>query len=164
MFERLNYCLHPTPLGDLFLGADDEGLRIATFVEGPSGRPFGWPSRWTPAAMPGVCDELDRYFAGTLQVFTTPLAPEGTEFQRRVWAGLQGIPFGATRSYSEIAAVLGNPGLVRAVGTANGANPIAILIPCHRVIGADGRLVGYAGGLDRKKALLRLEGGRGALF
>lgn len=101
--------------------------------------------------------ELAEYFAGERRVFSIPLDPAGTPFQRKVWDALREIPYGETASYREIAARIGNPKACRAVGMANGRNPISIFIPCHRVIGAGGQLVGYAGGLDIKKALLELE-------
>lgn len=103
--------------------------------------------------------ELDEYFAGKRKAFTVPVAPEGTEFQRQAWTALQKIPYGATRSYGQQAAAIGNPKAVRAVGSANGRNPIAIIIPCHRVIGADGGLTGFGGGMACKKQLLDLEQG-----
>ena len=102
-------------------------------------------------------EELDGYLSGRSRRFLTPLAPAGTEFQRRTWAALGRIPYGETRSYGEIARALGMAGAARAVGAANGANPIAILIPCHRLVGGDGRLHGYGGGLAMKRRLLRLE-------
>jgi len=108
--------------------------------------------------------QLGEYFQGVRKVFELDLAPRGTPFQRRVWAALLEIPFGATLSYGALARRLGNPLLTRAVGTANGANPIGIIIPCHRVIGADGSLTGYAGGLPLKQALLELEGEAQPLF
>jgi methylated-DNA-[protein]-cysteine S-methyltransferase len=101
--------------------------------------------------------QLRAYFAGELTEFDLPLAMHGTEFQRRVWTGLREIPFGETISYGELAARVGSPGASRAVGLANGRNPIAIIVPCHRVIGADGSLTGYGGGLDRKVWLLEHE-------
>lgn len=107
--------------------------------------------------------ELDAYFAGKLKAFTVPVAPQGTAFQRKCWAALQKIPYGATRSYGQQAQAIGSPKAVRAVGLANGRNPISIIIPCHRVIGANGSLTGYGGGMDRKKTLLDLEQGE-ALF
>lgn len=110
------------------------------------------------AVLDAVARQLTDYFAGTRRAFELPLAPEGTAFERRVWAALLTLPHGQTRSYGEIARSLGQPSAARAVGTANARNPIAILIPCHRIIGSDGRLTGYAGGLARKEALLRLEG------
>jgi len=104
-----------------------------------------------------AADQLDAYFAGELTRFDVPLAPRGSEFQQRVWAALQEIPYGRTESYGELAERIGSPGSARAVGLANGKNPIGIIIPCHRVVGADGSLTGYGGGLDRKKQLLDLE-------
>ena len=112
--------------------------------------------------IPGVLKEcirqLDEYFSGNLQNFSLPLAPEGTHFQQSVWKALQTIPYGQTISYKQLAEKVENPKACRAVGTANGRNPIAIIIPCHRVIAADGSLGGYAGGLDTKTTLLRIEG------
>ncbi|HRE45786.1 MAG TPA: methylated-DNA--[protein]-cysteine S-methyltransferase, partial [Terricaulis sp.] len=107
--------------------------------------------------------ELDLYFAGKLTVFSAPVAPQGTAFQRRVWAALQAIPYGATRTYGAQAALIDAPKAVRAVGLANGRNPISIIIPCHRVIGASGALTGYGGGLPRKQFLLELEQRQGRL-
>jgi methylated-DNA-[protein]-cysteine S-methyltransferase len=119
-------------------------------ILGPAGDPASEP--FATAA-----DQLAAYFAGRLTDFTLPLAPAGTPFQRRVWSALQDIPYGETRSYGQLADKIGNPAAVRAVGLANGSNPIALVIPCHRVIGADGSLTGYGGGLDRKRYLLELE-------
>lgn len=104
-----------------------------------------------------AADQLDAYFAGELTYFNLPLAPRGSDFQQRVWAALQEIPYGQTESYGELAARIGSPGGARAVGLANGKNPIGIIIPCHRVVGADGSLTGYGGGVERKKLLLDLE-------
>jgi len=104
-----------------------------------------------------VAGELDEYFAGRLHEFTVPLDLRGTPFQRQVWELLRGIPYGETRSYSQIAHALGRPAAVRAVGGANARNPVSIIVPCHRVIGSDGTLTGYGGGLDKKEALLKLE-------
>jgi methylated-DNA-[protein]-cysteine S-methyltransferase len=104
-----------------------------------------------------AADQLDAYFAGALIHFELPLAPRGSEFQQRVWAALQEIPYGGTESYGELAERIGSPGAARAVGLANGKNPIGIVIPCHRVVGSNGNLTGYGGGLDRKKQLLDLE-------
>jgi methylated-DNA-[protein]-cysteine S-methyltransferase len=104
-----------------------------------------------------VADQLSRYFAGGLRSFNVNLDPPGTEFQRRVWRALCDIPYGETRSYGEVALAVGRPKGARAVGTANNRNPIALIIPCHRVVGADGSLTGYAAGLDVKETLLNLE-------
>jgi methylated-DNA-[protein]-cysteine S-methyltransferase len=115
----------------------------------------------SPGEQDGLFDaaaqQLEAYFAGTLTRFTLPLAPQGSVFQQRVWAALQEIPYGQTESYGELALRIGSPGAARAVGLANGRNPIGIVIPCHRVVGSDGRLTGYGGGIERKKQLLDLE-------
>lgn len=108
--------------------------------------------------------QLEAYFSGRLKQFNLPLAPEGTDFQKKVWAELAKVSFGRTASYGELALRLGDANLTRAVGAANASNPIAIIIPCHRIIGADGSLTGYAGGLWRKQWLLRHESGQGELF
>jgi methylated-DNA-[protein]-cysteine S-methyltransferase len=125
------------------------------------------PSRtdWSPdpGAFGAAVDQLDAYFAGELTDFDVELDLQGTEFQRRVWKALLTIPFGETRSYGEIAEQIGAPGAARAVGLANGHNPIAIVVPCHRVIGANGNLTGFGGGLDRKRTLLELENQRANL-
>ncbi len=104
-------------------------------------------------------DQLEAYFAGELKDFTLELRLKGTEFQRRVWEELRRIPYGETRTYGDLAHALGNPAASRAVGLANGRNPIGIIVPCHRVVGADGSLTGYGGGLDRKRRLLEFEKG-----
>ena len=101
--------------------------------------------------------QLEEYFAGKRKTFDLPLVPKGTEFQQKVWKALQEIPYGETRTYGEIAAAIGNPKAARAVGMANNKNPIGIIIPCHRVVGANGKLVGYAGGMEKKEFLLELE-------
>jgi methylated-DNA-[protein]-cysteine S-methyltransferase len=108
-------------------------------------------------AFPDAVDQLDAYFAGELVDFDVELSLAGSEFQRRVWRALLTIPYGETRSYGEIAEQIGASGAARAVGLANGHNPIAIIVPCHRVIGANGSLTGYGGGLDRKRSLLEME-------
>lgn len=115
----------------------------------------GWVE--APRAFGDVVAQLEEYFAGTRTTFDLVLRPTGTVFQRRVWDALSRIPYGETRTYGEIAEAIGQPGAARAVGLANGRNPIAIVVPCHRVIGADGSLTGYGGGLDVKRALLDLE-------
>jgi len=108
--------------------------------------------------------QLEAYFAGELRDFALPLAPEGSEFQLRVWEELRAIPYGETISYGELARRVGDPGAVRAVGLANGKNPLPVIVPCHRVIGADGSLTGFGGGLDRKRRLLELESGVASLL
>lgn len=142
----------PSPLGALRAVTDGHALTGLDFgVEGPA-------STTMPAAaselLGRVARELDEWFAGGRTTFDLPLAPQGTPFQQTVWTELRRIPYGATVSYAAIAQRIGQPSAVRAVGAANGRNPIAIVIPCHRVIGADGRLAGYAGGVARKQALL----------
>lgn len=143
-----------TPLGALWLEADDRGLTSVSFhpVQGSA-----CPEGVARAARA----QLAAYFAGELERFDLPLAAGGTEFQRRVWDAVAAIPYGTTASYSEVAAAVGRPGACRAVGAANGRNPLAIVIPCHRVVGAAGALTGYGGGLERKRALLDLERGGG---
>ncbi|WP_406863924.1 methylated-DNA--[protein]-cysteine S-methyltransferase [Streptomyces sp. HUAS MG47] len=122
----------------------------------PAEETFGAPD---PSPFGETMSQLDAYFAGDLKEFTLPLNLIGTEFQLRVWQLLTEIPYGETRTYGELAEALGNPGASRAVGLANGKNPVSIVVPCHRVIGAGGSLTGYGGGLDRKKRLLAFEAG-----
>jgi methylated-DNA-[protein]-cysteine S-methyltransferase len=150
-----------SPAGPLRLAADAEGLRHLEFLSSSRARPR--PADWVddPAPLAEAVGQLRDYFAGNRRAFELALLPEGTEFQRRVWSQLCAIPYGETISYAELAARVGNPKASRAVGLANGQNPIAIVIPCHRVIGASGRLVGYGGGLPLKEKLLALERGQG---
>lgn len=142
-----------SPTGWIEITADDEGVTSVFFHDkkqpnGKNSNPFT-----------EQCEkELDEYFSGKRKEFTVPLHPIGTPFQKRVWKELCDLPFGKTASYLDLAKILGDEKLTRAVGTANGKNPIGIIIPCHRVIGADGSLTGYAGGLHRKKWLLMHEG------
>ena len=139
-----------TPIGRLWLDGDDHGLRTISFARLPNvGRGGSMASE--------ARDQLNAYFAGQLEEFDLPLAPHGTRFQRSVWDAVADIPYGATATYSEIAAALGRPSACRAVGAANGRNPLPIVVPCHRVIGSAGALTGYGGGLARKRALLDLE-------
>lgn len=111
----------------------------------------------TPPVLTEAASQLSAYFAGDLTEFDLPLAPRGTDFQRQVWDLLRTIPYGTTRSYGELATRLGSPGASRAVGLANGRNPISIVVPCHRVVGSSGQLTGYGGGIERKQTLLALE-------
>ena len=115
------------------------------------------PEEATPLLLE-ACRQLREYFAGERKAFALPLAPAGTEFQKKVWAALRDIPWGETRSYGDIARAIGKPTACRAVGMANGRNPLPIFIPCHRVIGTNGSITGYSGGLEKKRFLLRLEG------
>jgi methylated-DNA-[protein]-cysteine S-methyltransferase len=148
---------HPSPVGDLqLLGTEDGALR-GLYLPDPRHGPKPGERRTAHEPFRAVRDQLDAYFAGELERFDLRLAPAGTPFQLRVWEELERIPFGETISYSELARRLGDPRLVRAVGLANGRNPISIVVPCHRVIGADGSLVGYGGGLERKRWLLEHE-------
>jgi methylated-DNA-[protein]-cysteine S-methyltransferase len=151
-----------SPVGPLTLVAQD-GALVGLYMDLQRHRPadgeLGETDRRGRQDEPFkvTADQLDAYFAGALTRFTLPLAPFGSQFQQRVWAALQDIPYGETESYGELAERIGSPGAARAVGLANGRNPIAIVIPCHRVVGSDGNLTGYGGGLERKKQLLDLE-------
>ncbi|HET9316902.1 MAG TPA: methylated-DNA--[protein]-cysteine S-methyltransferase [Vicinamibacteria bacterium] len=149
-----------SPVGPLRLVADDAGLRRLEFRKGRSFEPAPEDWREDPRALAPVARQLQEYFTGRRKVFDLDLAPEGTEFQRRVWERLLEIPYGETISYGTLARRVGNPSASRAVGLANGRNPIAIIIPCHRVIGSNGTLTGYGGGLPTKEKLLELERGQ----
>ncbi len=156
--------VHETPVGPLTPVSDGQALAAVVF-EQPS-RPVRLVAETQPgtdAVLEATRRQLDEYFAGQRQAFELPLAPRGTDFQRRVWGVLREIPFGMTRSYGHLAEALGSPKSVRAVGGANGANPIAIIVPCHRVIGVSGELTGFSGGLHRKRFLLALESGQSTL-
>jgi methylated-DNA-[protein]-cysteine S-methyltransferase len=146
-----------SPLGRLLIAGDGEGLRSIAFDR--EGRRCTPESDWIrdDGLLVDPASQLEAYFAGRLVRFDLDLAPTGTEFQLAVWKALEAIPYGETVSYGEIATRIGKPTAVRAVGTANGANPLPIVIPCHRVIGKDGSLTGYGGGLDLKASLLELE-------
>ena len=144
----------PTPLGELLLTAVDDGLTKAHFP--PYDEPSTPPSPDHPV-LAAARRQLLEHFAGERTDFDLPLAPPGTAFQQRVWEELRRIPYGTTTTYGELARRLGDPKCVRAVGLANGRNPIAVVVPCHRVIGSDGKLRGYAAGVERKQRLLALE-------
>jgi len=146
------YTWMESPVGRLLLVGDEAGLRKILFRGKPEP---GW--REDPLALAEPVRQLRAYFAGELHQFDLPLAPEGTPFQLRVWRELCNIPYGQTISYGELARRIGSPNASRAVGLANGANPISIVVPCHRVIGSNGKLTGYGGGLDNKERLLALE-------
>lgn len=142
-----------TPLGKLLAVEEDGKLTCLS----SSGQPCeSWECRDTPV-LKLTAEQLAEYFSGKRTVFTVPLAPKGTDFQKRIWQELLKIPYGETRTYGQIAALAGNPKAGRAVGMANHNNPVMILIPCHRVIGSNGKLTGYAGGLEKKEFLLELE-------
>jgi methylated-DNA-[protein]-cysteine S-methyltransferase len=151
------YCYLDTPIGDLLLAGDDAGLALVGFPEGSMRRDPDPEWIYNEKPFAEARRQLTEYFAGTRKSFELPLQPTGTEFQLRVLEELQRIPYGKTCSYSEIAERIGRPRAVRAVGAANGRNPIPVIIPCHRVIGASGDLTGFGGGLAAKEALLRLE-------
>lgn len=146
-----------SPVGELTMVGDGETL-TGLYFPGHTRRPlqdtFGDRD---DLAFPRAVEQLAEYFDGRRTGFDVPLAPRGNAFQHKVWTQLALIPYGQTRSYGQLAVALGDPGLARAVGAANGQNPISIIVPCHRVVGADGKLTGYAGGLDRKRFLLDLE-------
>ncbi len=153
----IGYTRMESPVGPLLLVADDGGLRRVEFVNGRS--PVQADPRWRDDAqrLRETIRQLRAYFAGELEAFDLPLVPAGTPFQLAVWNRLCEIPYGETISYGELARRIGNPNASRAVGLANGSNPIPIVIPCHRVIGSNGKLTGYGGGLPIKEKLLALE-------
>lgn len=145
-------------VGELVIAADDEALRFVLFQAGKMAAPA--KPEWEQSnsgIVKETAHQLDAYFAGKLRDFDLPVRPQGTEFQERVWAELRGIPYGTTISYGELAKRVGNPAASRAVGLANGRNPIPIIVPCHRVIGSSGKLTGYGGGIAVKEHLLELE-------
>ncbi|ESQ80211.1 methylated-DNA--[protein]-cysteine S-methyltransferase [Asticcacaulis sp. YBE204] len=152
----------PSPMGKLTLVASDKGLVAVLWEDDKPNRvPLKALEEGDTPILAQAEQELREYFAGERTVFTVPLDAQGTSFQKSVWDALSGIPFGETRSYGQLARQLGNPAAMRAVGAANGRNPISIIVPCHRVIGASGKLTGFAGGLEAKAYLLELEqGGR----
>jgi methylated-DNA-[protein]-cysteine S-methyltransferase len=156
-------CFHTfdSPVGELLLTADGDAL-TGLYMDVRRGRLDPGPRRELPLFAEAEA-QLGAYFAGELVDFDLPLAPRGSPFQLEVWEALRGIPYGETISYGELALRVGRPGAARAVGAANGRNPIGIVVPCHRVIGSNGTLTGYAGGIDRKRRLLELESGRPAL-
>ena len=153
----MKYCYLDTPIGELLLAGDESGLSLVGFPQGKM-RQAPEPD-WSldEAPFAEARRQLREYFAGERKVFDLPLHVTGTDFQVRVLEELQRIPYGATASYGDVAERIGRPKAVRAVGAANGRNPIPIIIPCHRVIGRGGSLTGFGGGLETKAALLRLE-------
>jgi len=151
------YCYHETPIGQLLLAGDGESLSLLGFPGGKMQRRHGEDWVCDKEPFKETAKQLDAYFAGELHEFDLPLAPFGTEFQQRVWDALTQIPFGVTWSYGELARHIGKPKACRAVGAANGLNPIPIIIPCHRVIGSNGKLTGFGGGIETKEFLLQLE-------
>ncbi|MEZ5561025.1 MAG: methylated-DNA--[protein]-cysteine S-methyltransferase [Pseudomonadales bacterium] len=160
----MNYSYMDSPVGRLLLAGENGRLKLIAFSIG--GRARGADADWVrdDAPFAPVREQLNAYFAGRLRHFDLPLAPDATPFQAAVLAALQEIPYGETRSYKDIAIAVGNPRAVRAVGRANGDNPLPIVIPCHRVIGSNGALTGFGGGLDNKRYLLELERSNSGLF
>ena len=163
---KIAYHVMSSPVGLLFLARTERGLRFVEFMDRRSlKRTFAThaeavpDAQWVPSLLElkPVVDQLDAYFCGNRTAFDLPLDVAGSDFQLSVWRALCRIPYAETRSYGQIAKAVGRPGAARAVGLANNQNPVAIIIPCHRVIGADGSLVGYGGGLPRKRRLLDLE-------
>jgi methylated-DNA-[protein]-cysteine S-methyltransferase len=164
-----------SPVGPLLLAGDHNALHVLAFGASPAGgrqrqhvsRPREIDASWQPdvkGVLGPIRKELDQYFAGRLKKFATPVAFNGTQFQTTVWQELRRIPYGETISYLDLAKRIKNPAAVRAVGMANGANPIAIIVPCHRVIGSNGSLTGFGGGIPTKRALLELEKGQRTLL
>ena len=160
----MNWTRLESPVGELWLAGDGSALREIRFRGGRrcTEPDAGW--REGGALLERAARQLEQYFAGERRTFDLPLALEGTDFQRAVWRELERIPYGTTISYGELARRVGNPRASRAVGAANGRNPLPIVVPCHRVIGGDGRLTGFGGGLPVKEALLALEAGGCGLF
>lgn len=160
------YTRLPTPIGELLIAASDTGITGVYFPTSRHGPPPAERERWVEDDGCGAASahlalaraQLAEYFAGRRTGFDVPLDPAGSAFERRVWDALRAIPYGATTSYGALARRLGDPRATRAVGAANGRNPIPIIVPCHRVIGANGDLVGFGGGLERKRWLLEHEG------
>ena len=156
MANRFTY--YDSPLGTVTLQANEQGL-LGVWFETHTTKPedLGTQEDSFPIFQP-VKDQLDRYFAGEAVQFDVPIAAKGTPFQQSVWNALTTIPYGETWSYAQLADAIGNPKAVRAVGLANGKNPVSVIVPCHRVIGKNGKLTGYAGGIERKQRLLTIEG------
>ncbi len=154
----VNYLLIESPLGTLLLLSDGKNLKQLSFItdiDDFKAQP-GW-KRSNDAVLDAVHDQLTEWFSGKRQVFDLPLSPDGTEFQKTAWSQLQKIPYGTTCTYGEQAKAINKPTAVRAIGAANGQNPIALIIPCHRVVGADGSMTGYAFGTNIKQKLLAFE-------
>ena len=166
MNDTITIATIATPLGSISAASSPRGLSYLGFGEQAAVLAAAWARRWRPearllytqAAPPDLAAQLAAYFAGELHEWSLPLDLRGTPFQLQAWQALRQIPYGTTRAYSEHAVAIGHPRAVRAVGTANGANPISIIVPCHRLIGKGGALVKYGGGLENKRRLLELEG------
>ena len=152
MIDMEKIFFYETPVGKLCVGEEDGVIVRTTWSKIPTEYILEETELILQCKM-----QLDEYFRGERKTFDLPLAPKGTDFQKKVWNALKEIPYGETRTYGEIAAAVGNPKAARAVGMANNKNPIGIIIPCHRVVGANGKLVGYAGGMEKKEWLLQFE-------
>jgi methylated-DNA-[protein]-cysteine S-methyltransferase len=153
----MDYDYLETPIGRLLLAADESGLRYVEFDLARQGSRIGRDWQRSRRHLGDVIEQLDAYFGGTLHAFDLALAADGTGFRKTVWDELVRIPYGETISYGELARRIGDPQSSRAVGAANGANPLPIIVPCHRVIGANGKLTGFGGGLPTKQWLLQHE-------
>ncbi len=164
--QRIYHATITTPIGPLLLAASDTGLRVVHFAFKPGPYPRRRDEEWIEAPQQlALCStQLAEYFASRRRIFELPLDLRGTDFQLRCWRELLRIPYGQTRTYAKLAHAVGSPHGFRAVGAANGANPIAIIVPCHRVIASDGTLHGYGGGLETKRRLLEIEGADHLLF
>ena len=155
MQNEIQFAIMNTPVGLLLIAENGASVSIITFDTEPFSIPASW--RRVEKLHSGVMEQLREYFSGERFEFDLPLAPEGTPFQIQVWRALEKIPYGETISYLDLAKRIGKPTAVRAVGAANGVNPLPIVLPCHRVIGTNGKLTGYGGGLDKKQYLLSME-------
>ncbi len=151
------YHYYQSPMGEIILTANDQGLTALSFSQGAAALTIGDNLTANDEIFTDVCQQLDEYFAGSRTEFNIALAPAGTPFQKKVWQALCTIKQGETKTYAWLAKEINNEKAVRAVGSANGANPIALIVPCHRVIGSNGKLTGYAGGLALKAKLLMHE-------
>jgi methylated-DNA-[protein]-cysteine S-methyltransferase len=156
------YAVIPTPIGNLVAWGEERRLLGLDFADARTARRVETSWQRDDSAFRQVAEQLDAYFAGELMRFDVALDTRGTPFQRRVWDALQAVPYGTTTTYGALAALIGEPRAIRAVGAANGRNPISVIVPCHRLVGADGSLTGYGGGLDRKRWLLEHERGASA--
>ena len=151
--ETEHYCWYDSPIGILKIAEDDQGITEVSFQE-----EIGADQKEGSLYLEKTLRQLEEYFAGSRRSFDVPLSLKGTEFQKKVWHALKEIPYGHTACYQEVAAMIGNEKASRAIGNANHHNPVVIIVPCHRVIRADGSIGGYGGGVERKKYLLNLEG------
>ncbi len=156
--EEICYRYIESPIGRLLLAGTERALRRIEFATGKGARGPRPEWRQDRRGFAAAVSQLSEYFAGRRRNFELLLDPVGTEFQQRTWSALRQIPYGATSSYGDVARAIGKPNAVRAVGAANGRNPLPIVVPCHRVIGSDGSLTGFGGGIEIKRTLLQLEG------